>query len=80
MAIIADRIVLRYKMANESKKLLMAIYKRMPGGNKMLRGGKHIIMFSGPSAQEYGVGNYTNVTLEDLSPEDLKRAAKAVGV
>ncbi len=57
----------------------MAIYKRMPIGNKHLRGGKHTIMFTGSSAKEYGVENYATVVLEDLSGEELEKAAKAVG-
>ena len=63
----------------EKKSLIMAIYKRMPVGNKHLRGGKHTIMFTGNSASAYGVDNYTNVDLEDLSIADLKRAAAAIG-
>lgn len=63
----------------EKKSLIMAIYKRMPIGNKHLRGGKHTIMFTGNSASAYGVDNYTNVDLEDLSIADLKRAAAAIG-
>lgn len=80
---IASRVKSRFAAKDteekDKKKLLMAIYKRMPIGNKMLRGGKHTIMFSGPSAKEYGVDNYTNVVLEELSMEELKKAAKAVG-
>ena len=64
---------------NADRKLVLAIYKRMPVGNKMLRGGKHTIMLSGPSAPAYGVDNYTNLVLEDLSHADLVRAADAVG-
>jgi len=80
---IASRVKARFAAKDteekDKKKLLMAIYKRMPIGNKHLRGGKHTIMFSGSSAKEYGVDNYTSVVLEELSMEELKKAAKAVG-
>lgn len=73
-------LLAQVKMAADPKKaLILAVYKRMPVGNKHLRGGKHTIMFTGNSAQSYGVENYTSVDLEDLSLEDLQRAAKAVG-
>ena len=74
------RIVARRRHVGDAdRKLVLAIYKRMPVGNKMLRGGKHTIMLSGPSAPAYGVDNYTNLVLEDLSHADLVRAADAVG-
>jgi hypothetical protein len=61
------------------KRLLMAVYKRMPIGNKHLRGGKHTIMFTGSSASAYGVPNYATVLLEELETKDLERAARAIG-
>ena len=67
-------------MPAASKKTILAIYKRFNVSDKMIRGGKHIVHFTGHYAERYGVGHYTNVTLEDLSTEDLERAAKAVGI
>ncbi len=63
-----------------TRKLILAIYKRFNDSDKMIRDGKHIVHFTGNYARGYGVDSYTNVSLEDLSPEDLLRAAKAVGV
>ncbi len=63
-----------------AKKLILAIYKRFNVSDKMIRDGKHIVHFTGNYARGYGVDSYTNVSLEDLSPEDLLRAAKAVGI
>jgi len=76
---IAQRVAARFA-ADENRRLILDIYKRFNVSDKMIRSGKHIVHFTGNYAKAYGVGNYTNVTLEDLSPEDLKRAAKAVGV
>lgn len=84
---LAQRVAARFFCAAEAakpaekatKKKIMSIYNRMPVGNKMLRGGAHIIMLSGNSAKAYGVDNYTNVKLEELSMEELEKVAKAVG-
>ncbi len=83
---LAQRVAARFFCAAEAakpdpkvKKKIMAIYNRMPIGNKMLRGGAHIVMLSGNSAKAYGVDNYTNIKLEELSMEELEKVAKAVG-
>ena len=59
------------------KKLIMAIYNAQPGGNKLLRAGKHQIMYTGSWASHLGKETYSSDTLEDLSDEELLRVAKA---
>jgi len=60
--------------------LITRLFKRVPGGSKMLRGGKHIVMLVGGSAQKMGRENYSNVTLEDLPEAELKKLAGILGV
>ena len=69
-----------YPELKQRRKLIMAIYKRMPVGNKMLRSKKHIVMWSGQWAKDFKVDSYTNTPLEDMSTADLQRAAKVMGV
>lgn len=62
----------------QRRKMIMAIYKRMPGGNKMLRNKQHTVMWTGQWAQDFGVGNYTNTSLEDMTTADLQRACRVM--
>lgn len=75
----SQRSARRDRSPRERKKLLMSVYNRSPIGNKHLRGGKHMIMFTGPSAKTFGVENYSTVVLEDLSDAELEKAARAIG-
>ena len=84
MTSLVQRVAHRFAAAESEdksrQKLIMAIYKRMPTGNKMLRSKKHIVMWTGQWAKDFKVESYTNPTLEDLSTADLQRAAKVMGV
>jgi len=62
----------------DRKKTIMSIYKSTNTSDKMLRNKKHIVMLMGQTARNYGVGNYYNVTLEDLSNAELYRLAYAM--
>lgn len=63
---------------SDRKKVIMAVYKRVSSSDRMLRAGKHIVMLTGNWARNYGVDNYTNITLEDLSNAELYRIAYAM--
>ena len=60
------------------RKMVMAVYNRMPIGNKMLRAKKHTVMWTGDWGKRFGVGNYTNTTLEDMTTPDLERACSVM--
>ncbi len=61
-------------------KLLLAIYKRQPTGNKLLVKGKHKILLLGSGASDFGVAAHTSIVLEDASDEDLEKLAKVFSV
>lgn len=71
---------LLHEVKDPHKKLVMAIYKRMPIGNKDLRKGKHRIMFTGGMAKNSGYKEYERANLEDLSMEELKKIAAAINL
>lgn len=78
---LADKVAVKASPEDKlRRKLVMAIYKRMPTGNKMLRSKKHTVMWTGAWAKSFKVDAYTNTVLEDMSMADLQRAAKVMGV
>jgi hypothetical protein len=60
-------------------KLILSIYKRINVSDKMLRVKKHSVQLVGSNASGFGVGNYTLLSLEDQTTDDLRRLAKVVG-
>jgi hypothetical protein len=59
--------------------LIKAIYKRFSPSDKMKRGGKHKVMFTGDVAKVLNKGAYTSAFLQDLSDEELHKLAKLLG-
>lgn len=58
-------------------KVIMAVYKATNVSDKMLRNKQHKVMLVGDRAKRFGVGNYTTVTLEEMSNAELLRLAEA---
>lgn len=64
---------------SDRDRLIKAIYKRFSPSDKMKRGGKHKVMFTGDVAKALNKGAYTSAFLQDLSDEELNKLVKLLG-
>ena len=67
------------KIENRDK-AIKAIYKKFSPSDKMKRGGKHMVMFTGKVAEVLRRGTYTSAFLQDLSDEELQKLADLLKV